>query len=114
MMSYISRAATSILLSILWCAAIVFRVTSLALGTGVLAVWLFLDVLLKRGPTQSTSQAPPRRKLQIPLREGSDFFVLDTDGKKVPLTALEVSNATKAWVEISCGAMVYEKTKLPD
>jgi hypothetical protein len=114
MMSYISRPATLVWHWICWLGAIVLLVIAFPLVLFALAVWLLPDVLPGRGPSRSTSQAPSRRKLQIPLREGGDFFVLDTDGKKVPLTALEVSNAAKAWVEISCGAMVYEKTKLPD
>lgn len=112
MMSYFSRAATSTWLWIYWCAAMLFRATVLALAIPVLAVYLIPDFLPKLGSSRSTSPSPQRRKLPIPIREGSDIFVLNPDGSKVALDALEAKVQAEAWSNVVMGAYVFEKTKL--
>lgn len=116
MMSYFSQAGIATWLSIYWCAAMLFRATALVLAIPVLAVYLIPDFLPKFGSSRSTSRTPqhpkqgtPARKLPIPLREGSDIFVLNPDGSKVALDALEAKVQAQAWFEVVSGAMVYAK-----
>lgn len=78
----------------------------------VLLPWLCLDFLPKRRSKPLTS--PPVRKLQIPLREGSDIFALMPDGTKVALEPLEASRVAQMWTEVVSGAWCYEKTRLRD
>jgi hypothetical protein len=78
----------------------------------VLLPWLALDFLPSRKSKPLTSQAPFRRKLQIPLREGGDIFVLNPDGTKVALEPLEAKLQAEAWFQVVAGGFVYEKTKL--
>jgi len=85
----------------------------------VLLPWLCLDYLPKFGSSRSTSRTPaphkqgtPARKLPIPLREGSDIFVLNPDGSKVALDALEAKVQAEAWNSVISGAYVYEKTRV--
>jgi hypothetical protein len=112
MMSYLSRPAILAWLSIYWCAAMLLRATGLVLGMCVLGAWLLLDALPKRGQSQSIS--PPARRLPIPVRDGGDIFAIMPDGERVAVTPLAASSHAKAWLEVCAGAMVHEKTKLPD
>jgi hypothetical protein len=75
----------------------------------VLLPWLALDFLPSRKSKQLTSQVPFRRKLQIPLREGSQIFVLNPDGTKVPVTRLEAVNQARAWNDVCFGAYVFQE-----
>ena len=113
-MSYISRAAISVWLWIYWCAAMLLHVTAFLLAIPVLAVWLLPDVLPGRGPSRSTYPQPPRRRREIPVREGSDIFVITQDGTKEEVGSLEASNLAKAWAEVVAGAYVFEKTRIRD
>jgi len=79
----------------------------------VLLPWLALDYLpSRRGRSHLTSPKNPPRKLPIPIREGSDIFVLNPDGSKVALDALEAKVQAQAWFEVVSGGYVYEKTKI--
>lgn len=75
----------------------------------VLLPWLSLDFLPKRRSKQLTSPPLNRRKLQTPLREGSDIFVLNPDGTKVPVTRLEAVTQARAWNDVCFGAFVAER-----
>ena len=107
--SWLKRAAMAglrfafLLLSGLWSA------TWYLLVFAVLLPWLSLDLLPKRRSKQLTSQAPFRRKLQTPLREGSDIFVLNPDGTKVPVTRLEAVTQARAWNDVCFGAYVFQE-----
>lgn len=80
----------------------------------VLLPWLALDFLpSRRDRSRSTFPSPPRRKLPIPIREGSDIFVLNPDGSKVALDALEAKLQAQAWFEVVSGGYVFERTRLP-
>jgi Na+/H+ antiporter NhaD/arsenite permease-like protein len=115
MMSYISRAAIPVWLSIYWFAATLFRATAFLLAIPVLVLWLFLDVLPRRAPMQSTFQPLVRRKLPRLFREGSEVFMWLPDVEEpVRLDPLEVSILAENIVTVAAGAFVYEKTKLPD
>jgi hypothetical protein len=107
-MSYFSRAATTIWHWIYWSAAMLFRVIALALVLCVLVPWLVLDFFPKRKSKPLTSPAQPLRLLQIPLREGSEVFVLNPDGAKVPVSRLEAVTQARAWNDVCFGAFVYE------
>ena len=111
-MSYFWRVATTIWLSIYWCAAMLFRVTALALGIVVLVVCVILDSLPKRKSKPLTSQAPNRRKLPLPIREGSTIFVLNPDGSRTDLTALEAVTQARAWNDVCFGALVRRETEI--
>lgn len=79
----------------------------------VLLPWLALDFLpSRRGSSRSTSPSPQRRKLPIPIREGSDIFAIMDDGSKVALDALEAKVQAQAWFEVVSGGYVFEKTKI--
>jgi hypothetical protein len=107
-MSYFSRAATTIWHWTCWLGVTLFLVFASLLVTPVLAVWLALGFFPKRKSKPLTSPAPHRRLLQIPLREGSDIFVLNPDGAKVPVSRLEAVTQARAWNDACFGAFVYE------
>lgn len=111
-MSYISRAGTLIWHWIYWCAAMLFRAIVFPLVLFGLALYLLPDLFPRRGSRRLTAQPQNLRKLQRPLRDGSDIFVLNPDGTKVAVEPLEASNQARAWLDVVSGAMVYEKTKL--
>ena len=98
---------------VLWPMTLICWAVVVVLGSIAFVAWLLPDFLPRRGLKQSTSQAPQKRKLAIPVREGSDIFVLNPDGSKVALDALEAKVQAQAWFEVVSGAMVFEKTKLP-
>ena len=50
----------------------------------------------------------------MPIRDGSDIFAIMPDGERVAVEPLAASSHAKAWLEVCAGAMVHEKTKLPD
>ena len=113
MMSYFSRAVTSLWDWIYWSAAMLFRATALVLAIPVLAVYLIPDFLpRRRGPSRSIAPSPPRRKREIPIRDGSDIFVIKQDGTKEPVEALEAATIAKMWADVTTGAFVYEKTRV--
>jgi hypothetical protein len=111
-MSYISRAATSTWLWICSFAAMLLHVTALVLAIPVLAVWLFLDVLPRRGPIPLTSTPRIRHKLPRLYRDGSDVFMWMPDGTTIPLEPLEVSILVENISSVAAGAFVYEKTRI--
>jgi hypothetical protein len=76
----------------------------------VLLPWLALDFLPSRKSKQLTSH--PRRKLPLPIREGSDIFVINPDGTKVALEPLEAKLQAEAWFQVVSGAFVFEKTRI--
>ena len=78
----------------------------------VLLPWLCLDFLPKRGSKPLTSPIPNRRLLPLPIRDGSDIFVIMPDGERVPVEPLAASSHAKAWVEVCAGAFCYEKTRI--
>ena len=79
----------------------------------VLLPWLALDWLPKRrDPSHLTPPSPQRRKLPIPIREGSDIFVLNPDGTKIALDALEAKVQAEAWNNVVMGAFVFEKSRI--
>jgi hypothetical protein len=78
----------------------------------VVVLWCALDFIPKRRSKPLTSQAQFRRKLQIPLREGGDIFVLNPDGTKVALEPLEAKLQAEAWFQVVAGGFVFEKTRI--
>lgn len=89
-----------------------WRAVVLVPACTVLLLWCCLDFLPRRGLKQSTSPPQNRRKLPVPIREGSDIFVLNPDGSKVALDALEAKVQAEAWNSVISGAFVYEKTRV--
>ena len=109
-MSYFSRVAMSIWLWICWFGVMLFLVCASLLVSPALAVWFSLDFIPKKRESKPlTSPTPFRRKLQIPLREGSQIFVLNPDGTKVPVTRLEAVNQARAWNDVCFGAYVFQE-----
>lgn len=90
----------------------IVHVAWLALVLSVLLPWIALDFLPKRKPRPLTTPRPTTRKLPIPLREGSDIFVIMPDGERVPVEPLAASSHAQAWAEVVAGAFCYEKTKI--
>lgn len=79
----------------------------------VLLPWLALDFLpRRRDRSRSMCPSPPRRKREIPIRNGSDIFVIKQDGTKEPVDALEAATIAKMWADVTTGAFVYEKTRV--
>jgi hypothetical protein len=112
-MSYFSRAATTIWLWICWFGVMLFLVCASLLVSPALAVWFSLDFIPKNRESKPlTSPTPFRRKLQIPLREGSQIFVLNPDGTKVALEPLEAKLQAEAWFQVVAGGFVFEKTRI--
>lgn len=52
------------------------------------------------------------RTLPIPIRQGSDIFVIMPDDSRVAIDPLVAATHARAWAEVVTGALVYEKTKL--
>lgn len=81
-------------------------------GSFVLSLIVLSDLRRSRR-LQSTIQTPQfRRKLPIPIREGSQIIAVMPDGERVPVDSLAAVTHAKAWQEAVGGALVYELTKL--
>lgn len=71
-------------------------------------VWMILpSIFRKQSPMPNQT-----RILPIPIRQGSDIFVIMPDGRRVAIDPLVAITHGKAWAEVVAGALVYEKTKL--
>lgn len=110
--SWLKRAAMAglrfafLLLSGLWSA------TWYLLVFAGLLLWLSLDLLPSRKSKPLTSPTPNRRKLPVPIREGSDIFVIMPDGTKVDIEPLQAKLYAEEWYQVIAGAFVYERTRI--
>ena len=55
--------------------------------------------------------AKPTRTLPIPIRQGSEIFVIMLDDRRVKIEALHAALHAKAWVDVVAGLAVYEAGK---
>ena len=62
---------------------------------------------------QESSVKPekPSRKLPIPIRQGSEIFVIMPDDSRVKIEALHAASHARAWVDVVAGLAVYEAGK---
>ena len=88
------------------------QTTAYLAGSFVLGLIVLSD--LRRGQRlQSTTPTHPfRRKLPIPIREGSQIIAVMPDGERLPVDSLAAVTHAKAWQDAVGGALVYELTKL--
>lgn len=81
-------------------------------GSFVLGLIVLSDLRRSRR-LQSKIQTPQfRRKLPIPIREGSQIIAVMPDGERLPVDSLAAVTHAKAWQEVVGGALVYELTRL--
>lgn len=62
---------------------------------------------------QESSVKPekPGRKLPIPIRQGSEIFVIMPDDSRVKIEAIHAASHARAWVDVVAGLAVHEVTK---
>lgn len=80
----------------------------------LVAMFGLVTMLLSSASEKPAPMKPFTRKLPIPIRQGSDIFVIMPDDTRVPVEPLAASQHAKAWMDVVGGAMVYEKTKIRD
>lgn len=82
-------------------------------GSFVLGLIVLSDLRRSRRLQSKTPTPPFRRKLPIPIREGSQIIAVMPDGERVPVDSLAAVTHAKAWQEVVGGALVYQMTKPP-
>lgn len=97
------------------CAMCIYSAVTSALAICVLGLLLLPEIRsLFRRQSMTPAPDPNRRRLPIPIRQGSDIFAIMPDGERVKVDPLAAKTHAMAWVDVVTGLAVYQGTKLPD